>query len=147
MIETLEETKQNNELQLYITQKLDQMMIPYTLGHILKLGLTEKRQLKEMIENIESNLNKQKANEEKKEKEHQMHIFESDLMYGSTSNQSLLFPQGLGKGGQIHRFSSIQQKSKGMQLRKKMAMAQKQKSEKVMDLKSRDNQIYQQISD
>lgn len=67
-----------------------------------------------------------------------MHIFKSDLMYGSGTKDHL-YPKNLLAGQQLHRFSSLQQKSKGLQLRNKLTMAKMQKSEKVMDLKSRDH--------
>ena len=50
LIETLEATKQNHELQVYITSTLDQMMINYNAGFIMKLGIDEKQRLKETID-------------------------------------------------------------------------------------------------
>lgn len=52
IMENLNQNQQNRELQNYITQKLDQLMIEYNQGFIYNLSLEGKLKMKQQIDTI-----------------------------------------------------------------------------------------------
>lgn len=65
IIENLDMQRQNLQLQLFITEKLDQMMIEYNPGLIMKLTFTEKLKLKEQLDQICMNESQIHSNKDK----------------------------------------------------------------------------------
>lgn len=92
LIDTLENTKLNNELVSYITSKLDEMMVEYNSGFIMALELDEKVKLKQSIEHIYSTYDIQQKNEDKvAECQNKNDLFQSNLLVDSSQQQENIY--------------------------------------------------------